>query len=61
VFSIFLFIIVLVGIVVLFVIYGTVKVGKSVAADPDKGIDRTVRVSEAYANIRGNRRRRFED
>lgn len=51
--SFLLLVIVLVGIIVLFVIYGTAKVGKSVASDPDKAIDRTVKASEAYRNVRG--------
>lgn len=50
--GVILLLIVLVGGVILLVIYGGAKVAKSASADPDKAIDRTVRLSEAVKNVR---------
>lgn len=47
--------IVLIGTAVALGVYGVGWTAKKVAADPDKSIDRTVRIAEAY----GNTRRRF--
>jgi len=48
--------IVLLGTAFALVVFGAGWTAKKVATDPDKSIDRTIRLSEAYRNIRGGSR-----